>query len=207
MHIAVVFVLMLSSVCGQIQIQQNANHQVAFTNVEPVGGTTKRHFFVFTSSVRNYAIRNDGRSEATPLGARRQTFWLRMGGSPNLERVYFAEYEGDLLLEYEVSGAQSNWGYILRVEQKSLKIKWVATVSADNLGPGLIDDHELYFGGSNLLSKLDLQSGSYVWQSELQKFFTFSVPAVRGDKVVFHDESEGERTVEVEKETGRLVKS
>lgn len=206
MQIAVVLVLALSSVCG-LQMPQNAGQQVAFTNVERVGGTTKRHFFVFTSSVRNYAIRHDGRSEATPLGARRQTFWLRMGGSPNVERVYFAEYEGDLLVEYEVSGAQSNWGYILRVDQKTLKVKWVATVSADNLGPGLIDEHALYFSGSNLLSKLDLQTGSYVWQSELQKFFTFSAPTVRGDKVFFHDESETERTVEVEKETGRLLKS
>ncbi len=186
---------------------QGVGQQVPFTNVERIGEATARHFFVFTSSARNYAIRHDGHSEGTTFAARRQNFELRMAGAARLERVYFAEYEGELLLEYEVTGSQGNWGYILRMDQKTMKYKWVTSVSADNLGPGLIDNHELYFSGSNLLAKLDLQNGSYVWQSELQKFFTFSVPTIKGDKVMFRNESDAERTVEVEKESGRLLKS
>jgi hypothetical protein len=207
MQIAVVLLLAISSICVQGPVSQQVPQQVAFTNVDRIGEPNARHFFVFTSSFRNYAIRHDGHSEGTTFAARRNNFELRMGGSARLQRVYFAEYEGDLLIEYEVTSPQGNWGYVLRMDQKTMKYKWVAPVSADNLGPGLIDGRELYFSGSSFLAKMDLQSGGYLWQSEPGKFFTFSVPMIKGDKVIFRDESETERTVEVEKETGRLLKS
>ena len=207
MHILALLLLTLSYVWAPNQVPQTANQQVAFVDADMVGEAKSRHFFVFTSSARRYAIRNDGRSEGAASPAQRKTFHLQMGGSSNVKRVYFAEFEGDLFLEYEVTSARGNLGYVLRMDQKTMKYKWLALVNAENLGPGLIDNHELYFSGSNLLAKLDLQDGTYAWQSELQRFFTFTAPTIKGDKVVFHDESEGERVVEVEKETGRLLKS
>src|SRR5262245_54828142 len=99
-----------------------------------------------------------------------------MGGPSRVERVYFAEFEGDLLLEYELKDQRGNWGFIVRMDQRKLFAKWLTTVAGDMLGPALIDQHELYISGGNFLAKIDLQTGSYLWkQSGLEPFYSFSV--------------------------------
>ena len=181
--------------------------QITFTSVDRIGEANARHFFVFQTSVRSYTIRHDGHAEASALKVRRENFDLKMGGAARLERLYFAEFDGDLLLEYEVRDQRGNWGFITRIDQKKLVSRWIASFGGDMLGPGLIDQHELYLSGGHLLAKIDLQTGGYLWkQSELEPFYSFSVPSIQGEKVVFRDESETERTVEVDKQTGRVIK-
>lgn len=203
---AVALLLTVSSVPVETQTAQSGSQQIALVNVDRIGEATARSFFVFPTSVRNYAIRHDGLGEGSTLQGMRKTFVLRMGGTGRLQRLYFAEYEGDLLLEYEVTGPRGNWGYVLRMDQKKMKFRWITPVSGDNLGPGLIDHHDLYFGASNLLAKIDLHTGAYLWQqSELQQILTFGIPAIKADTVVFRDEAEIKSTIEVEKQTGRIT--
>jgi outer membrane protein assembly factor BamB len=216
MKIVILVLLLASCVFAQTPTDQNGSLQVALVGVDRIGEATARSFFVFTTGVRNYVLRYDGHSEASQLAnykgadlrmGMRKNFDLRMGGAVRLERVYFAEFEGDLILEYEVKDQKGDAGYILRMDQKTMRFKWITPVSRDSLGPGLIDQHDLYITGSNLLAKVDLQNGTYLWQqAELGRFYSFSVPAIKGDAILFRDESKTDTTIEVEKQTGRLIK-
>ena len=106
---------------------------VAFSSSKPedfgladcVGDPNARSFFVFSTSAGNYVIRQDGMGEVTlPRGLRR-VFYLKLGAKGRLERVYFLEHEGDLFLLYEVHDATSEWAYLLRMEQKKRKARWL----------------------------------------------------------------------------------
>ena len=205
--VVVVLLLLVSSVSVQAQTDQSRPQQIPFTRVERIGEATARSFFVFSTSIRNYAIRHDGHSEGASLTTRRKNFDLRMGGAARLERLYFAEYEGDLLLEYEVTDARGDWGYLLRMEQKEMKFRWIAPLSVYNLGPGLIEGREVYLSAANLLAKIDLQTGTYLWQqSQFEYFSAFGLPVVNGDTIVFTDDVETSKIIEVEKNTGRILK-
>lgn len=200
----IAIVILFTAMCVSAQTILDTT-QVPFTSVDRIGEANARAFFVFQTSLRSYAIRHDGHAEASQISIRRQNFELKMGGPARLERVYFAEFEGDLMLEYEVRDQRGSWGYITRMDQKKLVPKWTATINGDTLGPGLIDQHELYISGANLFAKLDVQNGSYLWKQDgLEQFFSFSVPSIKGDAVVFRDDSE--RTIEVDKQTGRVIK-
>lgn len=165
MKVVLVFVLLLvCSVSGQTLTDQSPLPRVGFVRVERIGEETARSFFVFATSTRDYAIRHDGHSEGSSLTTRRKNFDLRMGGATRLERLYYAEYERDLFVEYEVTDGTSDWGYVVRIDQETMKFKWIAPLSADNLGPGLIEGQNIFLRAVNRIAKIDLQSGTCLWQ-------------------------------------------
>jgi hypothetical protein len=115
----VVVCLMLVSVLGSPSSQM-------FTLADRVGEPNARNFFLFSTSAGNYTIRQDGMGEvASPKGMRR-VFNLKVGAKGRLERVYFLEHEGDLLLLYDVMGQGS---YLLRMEQTKRKARWLTPVT------------------------------------------------------------------------------
>ena len=73
------------------------------------GEATARYFFVCSSSSRIYTIRHDGHGEGSSLTTRRKNYDLSMNGALRIERLYFAEYDGDLVLEYEVTDGRGDW--------------------------------------------------------------------------------------------------
>jgi len=171
----------------------------AFIRVERIGEVDARSFFVFSTSGGDYAIRHDGHSEVTVKIPRvkRYNFDLKMSG--RLERVYFAEYENDLLLAYEASDGS----YVMRLEQKTMKARWLTPLKRHNLGPGLIEAGEAHFTSSNLLTKIDLANGSVIWEDadlnkDLSSFEEFGIPSVRSGSVFFDEE---------QKEKGRTIRS
>jgi len=199
----VVLFLLVNSVSGQPQTGQ----QVPFVRVDRIGDVAERSFFVFSTSYRDYAIRHDGHGEGSSTTVMRKNFDLRMGGAGRLERLYFAEYDGDLFLEYEVTDLRGDWGYLLRMDQKMMKLRWIVPLSSNNLGPGLIDGEGIYFSAANLLAKVDLTNGSYLWQqNQTEHTWAFGLPELKGQALVFHDAGEIDRSVEVDKPTGRLIK-
>ena len=123
---AVVVCLMLVSLLGSPE---------TFTLADRVGEPNARNFFLFSTSAGNYTIRQDGMGEvASPKGMRR-VFNLKVGAKGRLERVYFLEHEGDLLLLYEVMGQGS---YLLRMEQKKRKARWLTPLESNNLQPPIV---------------------------------------------------------------------
>jgi outer membrane protein assembly factor BamB len=197
---------------------QDPNHQStptpeprAFTKVESLGDGT-RAFYMFSTIGPGYTIRADGFAEQGGGGKPRPTnFSLRVGRNGLIVRLYFLEYEGDLLSIYEGSDKRYGWGYVVRLNQKTLKSKWAAPVSDFNLGPGLVEDNYLYFSAANLLAKIDLRSGAYVWQQEdVQRkhalsFDGFRLPSITGERVSFQEDGEKGKTVEIDKVTGRIL--
>jgi hypothetical protein len=183
----------------------------SFENVERSGDDKWRTFFMFQAAGHDYTIRGDGFGQSTPGRARPTSFHLTIGRGGRLERVYFLEYEGDLLLTYEATDDRFGWGYVERFDPRTMKRKWIAPVSAYNLGPGLVEDHSLYLAAANFVACIDLASGRYTWQhDEIQKQYdllveSFQPPSLENDRVIFFENGHRGRTVQVDKSTGRIM--
>lgn len=96
----------------------------SFALADRVGEPGERSFFLFSTSVGNYIVRQDGMGEfSSPKGMRR-VFSLRVMGKSPIERVYFLEHEGDVFICYEVNDAT----FVVRMEQTKRKIRWNASI-------------------------------------------------------------------------------
>jgi hypothetical protein len=199
--------LLVSSVFGQTRIDNVTATQVPFVNVERIGEANARSFYVFSTSSRSYTIRHDGHGEGSSLTTRRKNYDLRMNGALRIERLYFAEYDGDLVLEYEVTDGRGDWAYVLRMDQTMMRFKWVAPISAEALGPGLIEGRDLYISAVNVLAKIDMQTGAIGWQqSDFEHVSMFGLPTIKADSVLFEDDFDPRRRIEIEKQTGQIRK-
>ena len=93
-----------------------------FALADRVGEPGERSFFLFSTSVGNYIVRQDGMGEfSSPKGMRR-VFTLPVKG--RIERIYFLEHEGDVFICYEMNDAV----FIVRMEQTKRKIRWSASL-------------------------------------------------------------------------------
>lgn len=203
MKLVVVGSFLLASVCAPLHTN-SFQSTVPFTRVERIGDANARSFFVFSTSVRDYAIRHDGHGEGSSATVMRKNFDLRMDGASRLERVYFAEFEGDLLLAYEVTTSNGDWSYVTRFNQRTMKQLWLKPISVERLGPGVVEETGAYFGSANALFKIDVKSGAVLWQEE-QVAGEFDLPTVKARTVVFRELREVGRIIEVDKSTGRLA--
>lgn len=105
-----------------------------FALADRVGEPGERSFFLFSTSVGNYIVRQDGMGEfSSPKGMRR-VFRLSVKG--RIEQVYFLEHQGDVFICYEVNGA----AFLVRMEQTKRKIRWSAEV-ADRGVPAIDGDY------------------------------------------------------------------
>jgi len=130
-----------------------------------------------------------------------------MNGALRIERLYFAEYDGDLLLEYEVTDGRGDWAYVLRMDQTMMKFKWVTPISAEALGPDLIEGRDVYISAANVLGKIDLQTGASGWQqSDFEHVSMFVLPTIKAGSVLFQDDFDSRRRIEIEKQTGQIRK-
>ena len=189
---------------------QAETEQRVFEQVEHVGDGSLRSFFMFSAGGHNYTLRADGLGERPRVRARPLTFNLKVDRG-HLARVYFHEYEGDLLLIYEVTDGRYAWGYAARLSQATARVKWLTGVSGFNFGPALVESNYAYLSAAGLLAKLDLGSGAYVWRQQLQPDKdsppgqVFQAPRVEGVQVFFTEETAPHRTFVVDKLSGKIV--
>ena len=102
-----------------------------FALADRVGEPGERSFFLFSTSVGNYIVRQDGMGEfSSPKGMRR-VFRLSVKG--RIEQVYFLEHQGDVFICYEVNEA----AFLVRMEQTKRKIRWSAQI--DDRGVPVIE--------------------------------------------------------------------
>jgi hypothetical protein len=184
--------------------------QGVFSEATRAGTDKWRSFFMFSASGRNYTIRSDGLGEWAPGKLRPRNFKLRLDYNGHIERVYYSEHEGDLLLIYEASNGLNGWGYVARLNQNTLKLKWLAPVNGFNIGPSLVEANYVYLTAASMIAKLDLRSGAYVWEQGglhekyAPSFQVFRPPWIKGDCVFFKD-GESAKTIEVDKLTGKIL--
>lgn len=112
----------------------------AFSLADHVGDPSARdYFFRFSTSAGRYTIRQDGLGEVA-ANMRRRVFALKLSGKGRIERIYFLEHEGDLLLRYDVIGQGS---YLMRLEQTKRKPKWftaLGEIDATDQAPSVNGD-------------------------------------------------------------------
>lgn len=110
-----------------------------FEPVKRIGEPPAQMFYLFSTSVSNYTIRNDGLGDVL-VRVRKKNFQLKVGFNSHIERLYFFEYEGELLLLYEAGAS----GYLVRFDQKTKTIKSTIALKED-FEPPLLKEQTLTF--------------------------------------------------------------
>ena len=215
MKLAVSVCFCLLVFVGVVQAQEAAapgSEDGSFTAVDRIGDPGLRSFFMFSTNGRGYTVRADGYAESGTGKGRSTSFTLPMGRRGRVVRLYFLEYENDLLLIYELSDERFGWGYLVRLNQKTMKTKWAIPINGYNIGPALLEAaNEVYLSAANFLARLDLTTGKYLWQQEdPQKQFAlafngFRLPVLDGPHVLFTEERPKGKTVEIERVSGKIV--
>lgn len=128
-----------------------------FEQARRLGTGKQRAFFMFSTSAGKYTIRHDGLGE---IASRRigTLFHLKLGMAGRIEQVYFLEYEGDLLLVYEVSDGRSRLGYMTRLDQQTRKKRWLTSLAENDIGPCSIENDAARCG----LTTIDVRTGAHV---------------------------------------------
>jgi len=114
-------------------------------------------FFMFSTSYGNYVISQYGLGEVgTPR--RNLQFLLKVGMTGRVKRMYFQEYEGDLLLSFEVGDT----GYVRRMNQQTRKMRWLTPVDRSVVDHCVVEGAEVHCGAGDKLTKIDLNKGGLV---------------------------------------------
>ncbi|HSK65245.1 MAG TPA: hypothetical protein VK893_15430 [Pyrinomonadaceae bacterium] len=132
--------LALVALCAVVSASPaSAAEESPFTEAQRVGEATRRYFHVFSTSTGKYTIRFDGVAEVYVRG-RKKLFHLKGSARDRIERVYFYEYGGDLLLLYRTGTS----GYLLRLDQMTRKIKRMEVINRDFVPP-LVHEKSVVF--------------------------------------------------------------
>src|SRR5262245_30782450 len=115
-------VLVLGAPVVAQEISSPVSEERSFTAVSMMGDPGYRSFFMFSTSGRGYTVRGDGYAESGNGKERPRNFSLPLGRGGHIVRFYFLEYENDLLLIYEMSDERLGWGYLVRLNPKTLKV-------------------------------------------------------------------------------------
>jgi hypothetical protein len=110
-----------------------------FEPVKRIGEPPAQMFYQFSTSVSKYTIRNDGLGDVL-VRVRMKNFHLKVGVKSHIERLYFFEYKGDLLLLYEAGAS----GYFVRFDQKTKTIKSTTAID-EKFEPPLLKEQTLTF--------------------------------------------------------------
>lgn len=121
--------------------------------------------FEFELSGYSYHVRNNGAGRRMKDG-RTRLFNLRLEGRDFIERVYFAEYESNVILVCQVSDGDAGEGFVVRLEQPSMRARWRRIIPAFNVGMPARDGTSLYLTAARFVARLDLKTGEYIWEHE-----------------------------------------
>lgn len=216
LSIYLIVVLMTGSGVGQQRTNFSSETQSLKTFAEVKGHPEYplTSSFEFSRSGYKYRISSDGRGRRTGARLPPRSFNLRLNKEDSLERVvYHAEYQDDILLLCEVSGADSGAGFITRLDGQTLRMKWKKWIPAFNVGQGVIEDDFAYVTAVGFVGKVDLKSGAFVWKHEDlfrggSTFSSFELPRIEGETVLFKEDTiydEPAKTIKVDKQTGKIL--
>src|SRR5258705_12609405 len=111
--------------------------------------------FQFSTGKYNYSISHDGKGLRSGTGESPRSFSLQLDRDDHLTRaLYYGEYQDDLLLIGEVGDGDYGSGFIVRLDARTLRMKWKQVVSAFNVGQGLVDGGSAYVTGIGFVAKV-----------------------------------------------------
>lgn len=163
-----------------------------------------------------YQIKQNGNGRRTKKKKTRG-FNLRLDNGAAIGRLFYTEFEGDLLLLLHISGAGGGAGFVTRLEQPSMRGLWRQRIDASDVGDPLRDGGHLYVTGKGLVGKLDLRTGEYLWQhndledvrgDEPKPLNSFDAPELKGDEVLFRERPvyNPRRTLVLDKKSGKIIR-
>lgn len=211
-EISILFILVLLLTTSGSSQEVSRSFSVAKSLPDPDGPTT----FEFSTANHNYSISPHGKGLRGSSNETPRSFSLPLHKDDFLtSSLYYAEYQGDLLLIGEVSDTDYGAGFIVRLDKRTLRIKWKQTVSGFNVGQGLIDGSYAYVTGIGSIGKVSLKTGAYIWRhtnlyrQRNSAFNSFELPEVNGNTVVFRESSHYLRkkiaVITVERRTGKII--
>lgn len=138
-NMVVVCLVILMALSAAVPAYPQREDVSPFVPVKRIGDPPAQTFYLFATSVNKYAIRHDGLGDVL-VRVRKIHFQLKVAPHSRIERLYFMEYEGDLLLLYKAGAS----GYLVRFDQKTRAIKTTTAVS-ENFEPPLLKEQTLTF--------------------------------------------------------------
>ena len=213
--VALILVLLLAnSIAGQQTHPRVSQSQRAriFTEIKGYPEESPESF-EFSIQKYKYKITTNGKGKRTGDSSSR-SFNLHLNREDLLDRViYYAEYQGDLLLICEVSDGDGGAGFITRLNGRTLRIKWKRWIPAFNIGQGLIEHKHAYLTAIGFIAKINIESGAYVWKHddlyrEEDTFNHFNLPKLLGDIALFIEDTIYDRpakTIRVNKYNGKII--
>ena len=152
--LAVICLLILTFSATYVPASRAAIETASFEKARRLGTGKQRACFMFSTSAGKYTIRHDGLGE---VASRRigTLFHLKLGMAGRIEQVYFHEYEGDLLLLYEVSDGRDRLAYATRLNQETRKRVWLTPINLADVGPCSVEDDGAHCGST----VIDLKTG------------------------------------------------
>jgi hypothetical protein len=170
--------------------------------------------FTFEQDGFQYQILHNGAGRRTKEGAVR-LFNLRLEAGDRLRHVYFSEFVNNIILACEVSDAETGAGFVVRLEQPSMRARWKAHLPGFNVGAPLRDGEHLYLTAIGFVAKLDLKTGRFAWRHTRlhgrggpDAFSAFGPPELSGDAVLFREtraDGRPARAVRVHRRTGKIL--
>ena len=150
--VVLICVLMVTGAAAQDAVVQTD----AFAEANRLGEAPAQSFFLFSTSYGSYIIRHDGLSEVGIPG-KNLKFLLKVGMTGRVERMYFLEYQGDLLLSF----AAGKTGYVRRMNQRTRKMLWLTPIDASVVDQCVVVGNEVHCGSADDLTKIDFKTGTH----------------------------------------------
>ena len=129
-----------------------------------------------------------------------------------VERIRYADYDGQLLLLLDASDNESGNASLVHSTRDG-NVNWQTTIRAFNAADPTVINRMAYVSGIGHVGKIDLSNGRIVWEhgdlfeSEGSVFNSFRPAALVGDTVFFEDASQKEprRAIRVLDSNGALL--
>jgi hypothetical protein len=217
---ALVMLLLVSTSFGQ-QTPSPSPNVKSFLKVKDEG-LLEPEDVEFSVSGYKYFISGYGKGRREGGNGPVRRFDLRLNEN-FLNEIYYADYQGDVLLNCEYSDSEYGASFITRLNGKTMAMKWKRGIRGFNLGQGLIEDKFAYVTALGLVAKVNLETGAFVWKHDNlyrtaskkkgesysdTDFNSFELPEVKGDIVSFKEVEIyplPPKTLSVQKRTGRIV--
>lgn len=183
-----------------------------------VQGSTDHEKWTFAIGSEKFEIRNSGNATRRNSRSRITKFRVRLEKAEILERIYFANYKTDLLLVYESTVGDGGGGHIVRFDGSTLKTKWQRNIPAFNIAVGLIENSSVYVAAIGFVSKINLETGKYIWKhddlyrkyDESGAFSAFDTPRINGNVIILKEidlVGKGfDHQLHVNKSSGKIIK-
>ena len=148
-------VLICALIVAGSTTQDVAVQTSAFAEASRLGDPPQVTFFLFSTSYGKYVISEYGLGEVGTARSNLQ-FILKAGMTGRIDRMYFQEHQGDLLLSFKVGKI----AYVRSSNQKTRKMRWLTPIDVTVVDQCVVEGNEVHCGRGDNLTKIDVKTGA-----------------------------------------------